>query len=164
MTSEGKSLPPCQIFIDKEGYWYHKSAKMIHREIISLFYKNMTCLPDGTYIIEWNGQRCFVDVEDTAFVVWSLTFKEKSASGGPGFVLGLSDDTSEYLNPETLYIGEANVLYCRVKKGNGREFPVRFNRASYYQLAEYIEEKGGKFFITVDGLRYFIKARQDSPS
>ncbi|MFC1884349.1 hypothetical protein ACFL2O_06250 [Thermodesulfobacteriota bacterium] len=162
MTREGKSLPPCQIFIDKEGYWYHKAAKMIHREIISLFYQNMTRLSDGTYLIEWSGQRCFVEVEDTAFVVWSLTFKEKSASEGPRFVLGLSDGTSEYLDPETLYIGENNVLYCRVK-GSGREFPARFNRASYYQLAEYIEEESGEFFITVDGARYFIKARQGTP-
>ena len=163
MKKEENILPPCQIFIDNEGYWYHKSAQMIHREIISLFYKNMTRLSDGTYVIEWNGQRCFVDVEDTAFVVWSLTFHENGASGRPGFVMGLSDETSEYLNPETLYIGEENVLYCRVKGGSGREFPARFNRASYYQLAEYIEEEGGEFFITVDGARYFIRDRRDSP-
>jgi hypothetical protein len=121
----------------------------------------MTCLSDGTYVIEWSGQRCFVEVEDTAYVVWSLTFKDQGASGGPGFVLGLSDDTNEYLNPETLYVGEDNVLYCRVK-GIGREFPARFNRASYYQLAEHIEEEGGEFFLSVDGTRYFIKARQGS--
>ena len=155
MITNDKDLPPCLIYIDKEGCWYHKGVQMIRRDIINLFYENMTCLPDGTYVIEWNGQRCFLELEDTAFIVWSVTFQEENEDEKAGFVLGLSDDSREILKPETLLIGEGNVLYCRVK---GRSFPARFNRASYYQLAGYIEEETGGFYLPLNGRRYFICA------
>jgi hypothetical protein len=55
----------------------------------------------------------------------------------------------------SLYIGNDNVLYCRVKEGR---FAARFSRKSYYQLAEFIEqsENGNNFFINLNGERYFI--------
>ena len=68
-------LPPCLIFIDKEGPWYHKGAEMIHRGFIRFFYQHMELGSRGPYIINWNGQRCWVDIEDTAFVVRRVTFK-----------------------------------------------------------------------------------------
>ena len=142
-------LPPCLISIDKEGRWYHKGAEMIHREFVRLFYDNMVLDSRGRYVIEWKGQRCYVDVEDTAFVVRRVVRQEKGAEGGKErFVLSLSDDSQEELMPDTLSVGRGNVLYCSVKN---RTFPARFTRAAYYQLAEYVEEEKGDYYLPLNG-------------
>jgi hypothetical protein len=46
-------IPPCLIFIDKEGRWYHRGAEMIHREFIRLFYNNIELDSRGRYVIDW---------------------------------------------------------------------------------------------------------------
>lgn len=66
---EKNDLPPCLIFIDREGRWFHKGGEMIRRNIIDLFYQNMELDSKGRYVITWNNQRCYVEVKDTAFVV-----------------------------------------------------------------------------------------------
>jgi hypothetical protein len=153
-------LPPCLISIDKDGRWYHKGAEMIHREIIRLFYDNMELDSRGRYVIEWRGQRCYVDVEDTAFVVRRVTYQEKGdKNGNERFVLSLSDGTKEELVPDALYVGRDNVLYCTVKN---RTFPARFMRAAYYQLAEYVEEENGKYYLPLNGRKNTI-LQIDSP-
>ncbi len=96
-----------------------------------------------------------MDVEDTAFVVRRVSHVNEETGKRAGFVLNLSDDTEEELMPDTLYMGEANVLYCRVKAG---EFPARFNRPAYYQLAAHIEEEGG-FVLPINGRKFKIGAR-----
>ena len=150
---KNNDLPPCMIFIDKEGRWYHEGAEMIHRDFIRLFYKNMELDSEGRYVINWDGKRCRVDVEDTAFVVRRVMYQDGDRAGNARFVLSLSDDTEEDLIPDTIFIGEENVLYCRVKN---RSFPARFNRAAYYQLAEYIEEENDSYYLPLNGKKYGI--------
>ena len=146
-------LPPCLIHIDKEGLWYHKGVQMIRRDFIRLFYRNMELDSEGRYVINWNGERCRVDVEDTAFVVRRVIYEDGERTGNARFLLNLSDDTEEDLMPDTIFIGDGNVLYCQVKNG---AFPARFNRAAYYELAEYIEEKNGTFYLPCRGKKYDI--------
>lgn len=146
-------LPPSTIFIDKEGCWHHEGAEMVRRDFIRLFYKNMELDSEGRYVINWNGERFRVDVEDTAFVVRRVVYEDGARTGNARFVLNLSDDTEEELMPDTLCVGKDNVLYCRVKD---RKFPARFNRAAYYQLAEQIEEKNGSYYLTLNGKKYKI--------
>ena len=146
-------LPPCLITIDKEGRWFHKGAEMIHREFIGLFYQHMAIDSLGRYIIEMGEDRCYVDVEDTPFVVRRAVFKEPDQDNNERFILFLSDDNQEELSPDTLFVGKGNVLYCKVKN---RTFPARFNRAAYYQLGEYIKEENGKYFLALKGEKYII--------
>jgi len=146
-------LPPCMIFIDKEGRWYHEGAEMIRRDFVQLFYKNMELDSEGRYVINWNGEPFRVDVEDTAFVVRRVVYEDGERIGNARFVLNLSDDTEEELMPDTLCVGRDNVLYCRVKN---RIFPARFNRAAYYQLAEYIEEENESYYLALNGNKYNI--------
>jgi hypothetical protein len=105
----------------------------------------------GRYIIPWKGTCCYVDVEDTAFVVQRA--QPAMSVETSGFELYLSDDTREELDPETLWVGNKNVLYCRVKGG---AFPARFSRAAYYQLARYIEEDDEQYYLPSNGKTYTI--------
>jgi len=154
MTQQRDDIPPCLISIDKEGRWYHRGAEMIHREFIRLFYQNMALDSEGRYLINWGDTCCYVDVEDTAFVVTRASYKNGNQYQATRFQLSLSDDTEEVLAPDTLYVGKDHVLYCRVKSD---AFPARFNRAAYYQLAEHIEEEEGTYFLPLHGQRYTIR-------
>jgi hypothetical protein len=154
MTKTQKNhLPPCLIYIDKEGLWYHEGIEMIHREFIRLFFRNMEMDSQGRYVITWNGERCYVEVEDTAFVVRRVVCQDEAPGQNARFVLYLSDDTKEVLLPDTLFVGQDNVIYCKVKN---RAFPARFNRTAYYQLAEYIEEEDKAYYLQLSGRKYNI--------
>jgi len=153
MTEQRESIPPCLIFIDKEGRWYHQGAEMIRREYIRLFYQNMELDSEGRYLINWADTRCYVDVEDTAFVVTRVSLEDGKRRETSLFQVSLSDDTIEALAPDALWVGKDHVLYCRVKSG---AFPARFNRAAYYQLAEFIKEDSRGYFLSLDGRRYYI--------
>ena len=149
-------MPPCHIRIDKEGRWYHLGVEMVHQDFIKLFYRHMERDQSGRYIIDWAGDRCYVEVEDAPFVVQRADFKGSDQGDRSCFILYLNDDSREALSPESLYLGEKVVLYCMVKEGR---FPARFNRPAYYQIGAYVEEDTmGRFYLPLNGERYYIRS------
>jgi len=148
-----KKIPPCMIYIDKEGQWFHKGVEMIHRNIIRHFYEHMEMDSEGRYIISWHGECCHLEVEDTAYTVRRAELTGSHRAEDSRISLYLSDDRQEELAPDTLYVGRDNVLYCRVRE---QTFPARFSRAAYYQLAEYLEEEDGRYFLPLNGRRYLL--------
>jgi len=145
----------CDIKIDKEGTWYYRGAHMFRKEILSIFFENLKIDECGKYLIELNDEHCYLDVEDTAFVVEAVYKTRQEEDTRDHICVMLTDDALEKLDLNSLYVGKDNVLYCRVKNG---KFPARFSRKSYYQLAEFIEqeEKGNCFFISLNDEKYFI--------
>lgn len=143
------------IKIDKEGTWYYRGAHMFRKEILSIFFENLKIDEYGKYLIEINNEICYLDVEDTAFVVTAVYWEKPEDGTGDYINVMLTDDSWEKLDLNTLYVGNDNVLYCRVKK---RKFAARFSRKSYYQLTRFIqqEEKENRFFISVNNKKYFI--------
>lgn len=154
-SEQCNDLPPCLIFIDKEGRWFHRGAEMIHREFIRLFYEHMEMDDSGRCIISWGGDRCYVEVEDTPFVIRRVRFEAQDRGGSSRFILHLNDDTQEVLAADTLYIGADNVLYAMVKEG---AFPARFLRPAYYQLAQYVQEEDGAYILPLNGKKYPLRA------
>lgn len=154
-------ITPCFIYINKEGRWFYKGAEMIRREFIRLFYQHMEMDSMGRYLIHWRGERCYVMVEDTPFVIYKVVMENSNRLETQSrFVIFLSDDTREELLPDTLYVGDSNVLYCRVRKAT---FPARFSRAAYYQLAAHIEEENGRFYLPLNGVKYLINQPLSQP-
>jgi hypothetical protein len=149
-----------EIKIDKDGIWYYNGAHMFRKEILSVFFQNLRIDECGRYLIELGPERCYLDVEDTAFVVAAVYKTKLPGNGLEQIDILLNDDSCEKLETNSLYTGADNVLYCRVKEGR---FTARFSRNSYYQLAEFIEqsENGANFFINLNGEKYFIKSNQD---
>ena len=155
-TTDMENIPFCNIRIDKDGVWYYKGAEMFRREIVNFFYQNLRQDETGRYLIELPNDRCYLEVEDAPFVVKSVQRSVAKTDSRATIHLLLSDDTLEPLDPETLRIGNDNVIYCAIKN---RSFEARFLRASYYQLAEDIEydEGQGDFFVQLNGHRYYIR-------
>jgi len=143
------------IRINKEGVWYYKGAHMFRKEILCVFFEHLKIDECGKYLIELNEERCYLDVEDTAFVVGAVYKTQLPDDGQVKIDILLNDDSCEKLEMNSLHIGKDNVLYCRVKEG---KFTARFSRNSYYQLAEFIEqsENGNHFFINLNGEKYMI--------
>ncbi len=122
---------------------------MSRRDIVSLFYRHLLQDNSGRYFIQIGKQRYPVEVEDTAYVVWAISWAEECVC------LLLSDGSIEQLDPGTLRVGKDNVPYCKVKS-NG--FDARFSRSSYYRLAEHIRHDSlrNSFFILLNGERHYI--------
>ncbi len=149
-------IRPCNIRIDKEGKWFYMGIEMIKKEIINDLYRYLDRLEDGRYILNMNGQRCIIEVEDCPFVVVGVNIIEKRDKSPSAYILKLNDDGTEELIPETLFIGKENVPYCMVKRGR---FQARFSRPAYYQISSKIEERGGIFYLPLKDKRYMIEIK-----
>ena len=153
-----KELPPCGIFIDKEGDWYYRGNPMQRADIVSHLCQHLRREESsGLYIIQMGKQRCYLEVEDTPLVVTSiLPQREKEKEDQGELFLSIKHlTTNQPLDPKSLWVGRENVLYCRVMKDT---IPARFLRAAYYQLAEFIceDEEDHRFYLLLRGKRYYI--------
>jgi len=148
-----------EIKIDKDGIWYYNGAHMFRKEILNVFFQNLRIDECGRYLVELGTERCYLDVEDTAFVVAAVYKTKLPGNGLEQIDILLNDDSCEKLEMNSIYTGRDNVLYCRVKEG---KFTARFSRNSYYQLAEFIEpsENGVDYFINLNGEKNFIQSDQ----
>ena len=142
---QGK-YPPCQIQVDQEGGLFHNGAPIIHPAVIETIYASVH-LEDGAYFLELEGKRCQLEVADTFFVVTRAELQ------GGSINLSLSGGGAEALDPASLWVGEADIIYCKVKGGR---FPARFLRAAYYQLAHWIDQDREGFCLVLNGKRYRI--------
>ena len=152
--TEHPELPPCLIHVDKEGRMWHLGAEMVHQGINQLLREHVRLDEHGWYIIDFHGQRCYVEVEDTFFVITRLEERPAGPDDPPDLFIRLNDNTEEELDPATLSQAEDHVLYARIKDGR---FPARFLRPAYYQLAGHIEERGGRFVLPYKGRDFPIQ-------
>lgn len=149
-------IPIDHIRIDREGIWYYGNEEIFRKEIIYFFYENLKRDQSGKFLIELGDERCYVDVEDTPFVVKSVDRTFFEGDNREIISLCLSDGTLEELEPSTLWIGKDNVLYCTIRN---KALRARFSRASYYQIASYVEHdaENDTYFIPLNGQSFYIK-------
>ncbi len=150
-------IPSLPIRIDKEGVWHYREARMFRKDILKLFFENLKRDELGRYLVEFEGDRCLIEVEDTPFVVKTVGMDNGGDRENESIEVLLSDFTSEKLDPSTLRVGMDNVLYCSIKN---RQFEARFSRSGYYQIAELIEydEERDAYFVSLNRRNYYIEA------
>src|SRR5579863_6848180 len=124
-----------KISFRRDGNWYTDEERIDNPRIALLFSRSIRRNPDGTYFLQVADERASITVEDTPYVITGV---EEDGLGG--LIVVTNDEVREALDPSTLEVGDANVLYCRVKEGR---FCARFLRHTYYHLAEH--------FVTDDG-------------
>ena len=156
MSENGDKLPPCMIYVSKEGKWYHEGAEIIHRPIFLWLIQSLEKTEDGLFIVHLNNQKCYLEVEDTPLVVQQVDLIQEGPENQARLRLSLNDESQEILDPDTLSISPESVMYCAVKNN---QFPSRFLRPAYYQIAENIsEDESGGFVLVLDSKRYPIRA------
>lgn len=149
-----------EIRIDREGVWYYRDVEMIRTEIVQYFYQHLHRDPKGNYQIELNQERCSIQIDDVPYVIRSVSVEFVETDKLPRrMIITLSDGCFEELHPETLLIGEGDVLYCLVKN---KEHEARFSRPAYYQLAEYIEydPHHDRYFLMIGDRMYALAVNQ----
>jgi uncharacterized protein len=150
------------ITVDREGEWYYQEDKIIREDILELFLSNLRSTARETYVIDWRGQLCTLEVSDTPFVVSRVDRVRSEETNHEEIQLLLKHlPHPEVLDPSTLQVGEGNVPYCSIRNG---QFRARFSRPAYYQLAAWIETDGdtGAFFLELNGHRYPITISEQS--
>ncbi|MBC7358405.1 hypothetical protein SAMN02745206_01424 [Desulfacinum infernum DSM 9756] len=155
MNAETFEIPPedVGIHVDAEGDWYYGNRLIFRKEILQTFYEHLGRGDDGGYFLEWQGKLHPIRVDDTPFVITRVDMVNDDA-GTQRIRLTLKHlDEPEWLDPETVWVGRDNVLYCRVRDG---AFPARFSRPAYYQIAQWIEpdEAGEGFSLRVGDRTY----------
>lgn len=133
-----------------DGRWYNDDEPINNARIAKLFSKCLRQADDGRWQIAMADERAFVEIQDTPWVVTSV-----SGDAAHGFTVRLNDDSEEPLDASSLTVGEANVLYTRVKDGRYR---ARFLRPAYYQLAPAIAERDARFVLATAGREHEIRA------
>jgi len=128
---------------------------MFRKDILNIFFDHLRIDNEENYLIELDGEICYLDVEDTVYVVTAVYEAKHPESKEDCIYVKLTDDSLEILDLKSLHIGKNNILYCKVKNG---KFTARFSRKSYYQLADFIEQEGtgDNFFIKLNGKKCFI--------
>jgi hypothetical protein len=140
------------IRIDRDGVWYFEGREIIRKEILSLFYESLHLDADG-YFLEINGEREYLEVEDTVFLVQGA---ELITHGEEAFWIKLNDGTEEQLDLGSLRIEKGNIPYCLVKGGR---FPARFLRLPFYQVAQHAhhDEDTDEYFLLLNGKKFRLK-------
>ena len=138
----------CRIRIDKEGKWYYEDQEIVNPLVLLTFCNALQKDEHGRYRIVLQSEVCYVDVEDTPFVVASIRGDQETE-----LLLLLNTGEVHRLDPETLTIGDHNVMYCSLPDG----MRVRFSRAAYYLLALMMEEdEHGDIILAIGGKSYKI--------
>jgi uncharacterized protein len=141
------------IKVDKDGIWYFEGKEIIRQDILSLFYASLHLDEEG-YYIEINGERQYLEVEDTVFLVQGA---ELVTQHEEAFWIKLNDGTEEQLDLTTFRIAEGNCPYCLVKGG---KFPARFLRLPFYQVAQHAlhDAETDEYFLLLNKRRIVLQA------
>lgn len=150
-----EDIPPCHIRIDKEGNWYHQGLPIINKKIYIHLNQCLSKDTSGRYVLEMNGDKCVLEVEDTPFVVKGVSLKTNPGKPSTLFIK-LNDENEEELSTETLRVGKEDVLYCKVKE---RVYEARFLRAAYYQLAQFLQHDEKGFYLLVEDKKTYLQQR-----
>ena len=141
-----EEIPPCNIRIDKEGKWYYQGLPIINENIYRQLNQCVIKDKEGRYLLEMDGEKCCLEVEDTPFVIQSVGV-DRLPSGDTALRVTANDGNNEVLDVSTLRIGEDNILYCKIKAGM---FDARFTRAGYYQLAQFLQQDEKGYCLVVE--------------
>ena len=135
------------IRLDEEGNWFQGDYPILHERTFRYLHKHITQDKEGHYFLTGEDKPIYFTVEDVPYWVVKL---ERTIVG---YLITLTDESIELLDPTTLWTGKKGTLYCLVK---GKSFGARFNRGPYYEITKELEEKGNKFFVTIAEKKYPI--------
>jgi hypothetical protein len=148
------NIPPCNIRIDKEGTWYYQGLPIINRNIYLYFNQCLSRDASGKYILSMGEERCYLEVEDTPFVIQEVCLKSEAEGAPAALWVKLNDGTEEPLDVESLRVAADNVVYVMIKHAFCE---ARFTRAAWYQLAGQVQQDRQGYYLSVDGMKTYLK-------
>lgn len=143
------------IVLDARGQFWHEGQRVAHPGMQAAFATWITTHPDdGRYVLCNGYDWSYFRVEDVPYFVRGVRPTQA------GLLIALSDGTEELLASETLAVGAADALYCRVKGGR---FEARFTPPAQAALLPHVvEREGGEPGLESGGVVYPIGKRVPS--
>ena len=142
-----------EIFLDKEGVWYHNNEKFSNQRIIDFFNKSVNITSSGEYVIHYGDYTYPITVEDAPVFITGVIF-----SGFGDFEtiqLNLSTGETEELDCSTLHVKKNNSLYCRVRSG---KLTAKFKRSPSFNIPERLEEdSAGIYYLYLCGKKFKLQ-------
>lgn len=145
------------IFLDKEGNWFHNGEPFVNEKIKSFFSRSVDITADGQYVIHYSHYTYPIRVEDAPYFVTGVQFE----GFGPfeRVFLTLSSGTSEELDPSTLFCRKNNALYCKIRKGR---LVAKFKRSPSFNILERLEETSdGRYYVRICGVNIDLDVKED---
>jgi len=133
--------------IDDEGRFLHRGEPITHARTLEVLWRSLHRDAAGRWVVAIGREQGFVQVDETPWVVRSVTFEGDRAA------LRLAGGREEPLDPATLSVARDGVLRCRVM-GSER---ARFARGAQIALGAAIEEDPagtGRWVLVLGGSRW----------
>ncbi len=148
MSMEGRRSGTIDtIRLDGEGNWFQGEYPILHDRTCSYLHKHIELDSQGHFVLTGEDKPILIEIEDVPY--W-VTKVERTIAG---FLVTLTDETIELLDPTTLWSKKKQALYCLVKGGR---FACKFQRVPYYEITKELEQRRGKFYLVIGGKRYPI--------
>ena len=141
------------IRVDREGHFIHEGAEVTHEGLKQALFRWLDRLADGRYVLRLDERRfAYLDsVEDTPLVARAARIDPAG-----GIRLALSDGSDEPLDPETLTIDDAGVLYAWVRGG---KLEARLATSAAAALADLLSEVDGRPSLRFADRSYALRPR-----
>ena len=148
-----------RIRLDGEGRFWHEESLVEHPRVIEAFHRGLGRAPDGRATLRVGNTWCYIQVEDTLYLVRRAICREvDGAEVLASSLLRLDDGSEELLDPSGLAVNDEGVLYARVKEG--REW-ARFIPEAQIALGRFIEAEEGEAPRLQMAGREWILARKE---
>lgn len=146
-----------EIFLDREGVWFHNREKFSNQRIIDFFNKSVNITASGEYVVHYGNYTFPITVEDAPVFVTGVIFD--GFGDFETIKLNLSTGEEEELDCSTLYVKENNSLYCRVRSGR---LTAKFRRSPSFHILERLEEdSSGEYYLYLCGEKIKLKREMD---
>ncbi|MBI2461176.1 MAG: DUF1285 domain-containing protein [Candidatus Rokubacteria bacterium] len=134
--------------VDREGRLLHEGSEIVDPAVLRLFWRTLHRTEDGRWLSVCQGERNWVEADETPFVVQRLRPSLDEAGRLVSAELVLLGDYREPLDPASLAVGPGGLLTCAIRSGSYR---ARLGRRAALQLAPYLVERDGRVFLTMGG-------------
>lgn len=146
--NKSSEIKDTKIRLSSNGTWFHEGIEITHQRTIDSFFRSIS-FKDGRYYLADGKTPVPFTVDDVAFFVKEIS-KDKD-----GFVIKISDSTTERLNISTVDVGKNNALYCLIQ---GSSLPAKFERKVYYELMKHLSTRDGYYGIKLGDKFYPIQS------
>ena len=133
------------IRIDREGQFWFRDGPVENEKVHDLFSSGLSVRPDGRPILTVGKQWCYVEVEDTPWIIQGVRVDNKGT-----VLLRLNTGKTHQLQVASLFLSTDGFLYCRLGELGTL---TRFSRPAFHRFAQdfFVESQGGAFDVVIDG-------------
>ena len=136
-------VPP--LFLSKQGLWFQEGEEISHERTVELLHKSLLQMKTN-YIVRISDEEAEVIVEDVPRFITSYDAKSGT--------IRMKGDLSVTLNPDQVWVGGENILYCQLPDG----LAAKFLSSAYYEIAKDIEiSASGEHLLHFLGGRHRIR-------